>query len=722
MGPDLFTKNHGIAAVVVMSAIAVFSASASASFAEAGNAQTRLAVTKRDVSVTAGNTIVIVDKHPLRLQVLSRTGPVLLDSGPRGGLGFTVGADQELVPPSLDGKERQVQVSPDAGKYLVTRVLSVRKRRGVVRIRLATDGPAGSKALLKISGGRSHSARLRTSVTSGRKITAVSSTFRSPSEEAFRGFGARRESTDLRGSDITSWVLDYRFPDASTGYYAPVPGFISSRKYGVLLEGSRISRWQMAVDGAKTWRVNKAGNSMKLLIFPGGARKTMKSISSISGRHRLPPAWSTGPMLSRTIGVLTDGGDKYQERVEADVDRILKGDVPVSSYGFEGWATMPLPQVKNVVSRLKKRGIRSFLYIRSFVSNDIAGTETPGAYDCAIEHNLVATDAGGEPYLQPSPFPGGTAAVIDFTNPAARRWWKSRIFRLLNTGARGFMNDFGEQVVPEMHFADGTMGRSMHNRYPTLQAKVTRKAINKWKRRHPGEDEVFFFQRAGFSGKPGSAAYENAQFPGDETVDWDSGTGLPSIVPDMLNRAVMGAPGFTVDIGGYAQFTKEHPVLPPTSAELFTRWSQAAVFTPFFRVHNSGLNGAKMPWDFDKATLANWKRMAKLHDRARPLTKRLWKRFRKTGVPMIRPLWMVDPAGARGLRGDDEWLLGRDLLVAPAMAEGATSRLVRLPPGCWRLSGKDRRLKGARTIEARSPITVLPWFTRCGTRPLQFHH
>lgn len=461
----------------------------------------------------------------------------------------------------------------------------------------------------------------------------------------------------------------------------------------------------------------KAGRSMTLQVFPGRARRAMFLMSSITGRHRVPPAWSTGPMLSRTIGILTDGGGKYQARVEADVDRILKRDVPVSSYAFEGWAAMPRELVTGIIRRLRSRGIRSVLYLRSFVSNDIAGTESPGAFDEAIARGYVATTATGEPYLLPSPFPGGTAAVIDFTDPGARKWWSGRVRELLNTGARGFMNDFGEQVLPDMHFADGSRGSTMHNRYPILQAKVTRIAVHKWQRKHRREG-VFFFQRAGFADPIGSAAYENAQFPGDETVDWDRETGLPSIVPDMLNRAILGAPGFTTDIGGYAQFTTENPILPPTSAELFTRWSQAAVFTPFFRVHNSGLDGARMPWDFDAGTLANWKQMARLHNRARPLTRRLWRKFLKTGVPMTRPLWMVDPAGARGPRGDDEWLLGENLLVAPVMDEGATSRPVRLPPGCWKRSGVGQRRKGARTIVVAAPITELPWFTRCGTDPL----
>lgn len=559
--------------------------------------------------------------------------------------------------------------------------------------------------------------RLTSGVLPGRSVRAVSASFISPSGEAYHGFGGRRESTDLRGSDIKSWALDYRFPDASTGYYAPVPGFISSRSYGALLLGNRISRWDMAADHGEYWQVSKAGKTMKLEIFPGRAGRVMRNMTSVTGRHRLPPRWSTGPMLSRTIGVIGDSDGNYEDRVEADVSRILEGDVKIDSYAFEGWAAMPRGLVKDTVRRLRRWGVRSVLYLRSFVSNDIAGTESPGAFDKAIAKGYVATTATGEPYLLPSPFPGASAAVVDFTDPGARKWWSGRVSYLLNTGARGFMNDFGEQVLPGMHFADGSTGESMHNRYPVLQAKITRIAVRKWQKKHRGEG-VFFFQRAGFANPTASAAFENAQFPGDETVSWDRHTGLRSIVPDMLNRAILGAPGFTTDIGGYAQFTTEDPVLPPTSAELFTRWSQAAVFTPFFRVHNSGLDGARMPWDFDAATLANWKQMAKLHDRARPLVRRLWRKFKKTGVPMTRPIWMVDRDGARGVRGDDEWLLGNNLLVAPVMTRGATSRTVRLPPGCWRRSGKGERQAGERTTVAPAPLTALPWFTRCGTKPL----
>jgi len=628
-------------------------------------------------------------------------------------LAFTLGDEPELRYPVLPGQpDTNPTNPPPPQRFSVGEVLEAGSVGRGARVVLASDDPSGRTVTLTVGADDGGTLALEATVSSPDGVAATAATFASGGDEAFHGFGGRRESTDLAGRSFLSWVLDYRFPNPGTAYYYVQPLFVSSRGYGLLLDQSENARWRLGSDTADAWRVAAVGARLRLVVAVGAPLRVIRRLTAITGRERVPPAWSTGPTLSRAVQVVGATQATYMAHVTDDIDHVEQQGLPVDAYAFEGWALLPPDFVHDTIARLGALGLHAVLYLRSYVSNDAAMTEPPGRFDEAVAAGYVATHADGTPYLFPSPFLNASAAVIDYTNPAARTWWTGIVHTLLDTGADGFMNDFGEQVLSDMHFADGTSGVVTHNRFPTLQHQATRAAIDAYLDDHP-EREPFFFVRAGSAGRPGSAAYENASFPGDETTDWDPSTGLPSIIPDMLNRAVGGVSGFTTDIGGYADFDFVGP-----TKELYIRWSQAAALTPFFRVHNSGLTGVRMPWDYDAETLALWTDMANLHRRAQPLLLRLWRKAARSGTPIARPLWLADPGAGRGPRNDDEWLLGRDLLVAPVVVDGATEREVRLPPGCWSYHGEGAGLAGDQTVTVSVPLAELAWFSRCGRHPL----
>jgi alpha-glucosidase (family GH31 glycosyl hydrolase) len=203
-----------------------------------------------------------------------------------------------------------------------------------------------------------------------------------------------------------------------------------------------------------------------------------------------------------------------------------------------------------------------------------------------------------------------------------------------------------------------------------------------------------------------------ANFPGDETVDWSAGSGLRSLAPDMLSRAVGGAFGFTTDIGGYTDV-----VAGATTEELFNRWSEWSALTPYFRVHNSASAGTRMPWSYGPRALARWKANAALHRRATPLIRRLWRAGRRTGMPPTRPLWLSAPEAPGARSESQQWLLGPDVLVAPVVREGARSRTVSFPRGCWRRPSGGRRFRGPARATVKAPLGRVPYFFRCATRP-----
>jgi alpha-glucosidase (family GH31 glycosyl hydrolase) len=181
----------------------------------------------------------------------------------------------------------------------------------------------------------------------------------------------------------------------------------------------------------------------------------------------------------------------------------------------------------------------------------------------------------------------------------------------------------------------------------------------------------------------------------------------------MLNRAIGGAYGYTTDIGGY-----EDHLSGRTTAELLIRWAEWAVFSPVFRLHGSASHGSHMPWTYDDDTLAAYKRLTHLRERVAPLIGRLWANAKATGMPITTPLWLAYPGDPTAAVQDQEWMLGKDLLVAPVVTQGAVGRSVYLPQGCWTYQPTGATYKGQRSITVGARLGTIPWFTRCGTNPL----
>jgi alpha-glucosidase (family GH31 glycosyl hydrolase) len=422
-------------------------------------------------------------------------------------------------------------------------------------------------------------------------------------------------------------------------------------------------------------------------------------------------------MFDRLVRNFDETVKRYEAHLRADLVNIDKYDLPLTAYRLEG-SVFPAdpkhnhgmelhswvrPKVQTwMIKQLRQRRIHVLSYLRPWLSPDSA----------PVEAGYAVADANGDPY-----YVIGTDerrfALIDFTNPEAVDFWQDRVRETLDLGFDGFMQDYGEQVRFDMQFADGTTGVTRHNDYLTLMAKATREELDRYHAAHPKRAEPWFFTRAGYTGLPGTAAYENANFPGDETTDWGRISGLRSLTNDMLSRAVGGAYGYATDIGGYFDYST-----PPTTKELFIRWAEWAALSPVFRLHGSGKSGTHAPWTYDAQTVRIYKQLSELHLRARPLLTELWKEADRTGAPPTRPLWWQDPDDRTGWHQDQQWLLGPDLLVAPVVTEGARSRSVYLPEGCWRLHGTGARHDGGRSIKVKAGLATLPWLSRCGTKPL----
>ena len=723
------------------------------------SASARVAIGKGRIVVSGAEATAVIHRAPFGLRIENRggrsvlrevAGPSSLSTAPADDP-IAPGFDSPTVPTLyaplsfLVGSEAIEQY--DGGfwggnlrsgrrsgtQYAARAVHRVKRVGNGVRMVVATSDPSRRRLLVRVAPLRCCAIRVNVRAHPSSGVATIGDSFASGRGEGFFGFGGRHNALDQHGNTFSSFIQEENvdgltgvgeggggtslYPNGPAAAYYPQPQFISSRGYGFLLDQPEVARFQLDDQNPSAWNVSASAGQLRYVVAPGKGPRAIRALTEITGRQPVPPRWGLGPMLDRLVKNFGETDEDYQSNVQADLDNIARYRLPLTAYRIEGWGfpggndglalhtyTSPAEQAQ-VIDTLRARGIHPLVYLRPWVTPDSG----------AAANGWVATHADGSPYLT-SGTTGQPIALLDFTDPGAVRFWGREVAKALDLGADGFMQDFGEEVLFGMHFQNGESGTSMHNRYLVLYAKATRGAINRYERKHP-KRHIWFFTRAGYSGRPGSAAYESANFPGDETTDWTHSSGLASSTPDMLNRAVGGAYGFGTDIGGYFDLTT-----PPTTKELFLRWAEWAALSPVFRLHGAGPTGTHTPWSFDAETVQVYNGLSKLHLKAVPLILRLWKKAARTGVPPTRPLWLAYPSDPAARSQDQEWLLGPDLLVAPVVGQGASTRSVYFPRGCWRDPVRGRRYRGPRSAIVQAPVNELPRFFRCGKHPLARHH
>jgi alpha-glucosidase (family GH31 glycosyl hydrolase) len=235
------------------------------------------------------------------------------------------------------------------------------------------------------------------------------------------------------------------------------------------------------------------------------------------------------------------------------------------------------------------------------------------------------------------------------------------------------------------------------------------------------DQRVFALHRNAYAGMQRYAAF---LWSGDVLSRWET---LKTHVPNAINTGLSGIPFWGTDIGGFVP-TQEY------TGELYARWFQFAAFCPLFRSHGRDWK-LHRPWGWDTGELGFPETPgyhpdpAELHNPAiEPVCRKyLELRYRlmpylysavketcETGLPVMRALWLHyqdDPAAvARG----DQYLYGRDLLVAPVVEKGATSRTLYLPRGAWYDFWTNERHDGGREITRDVDLSTMPLYVRAG--------
>ncbi|HYP01760.1 MAG TPA: TIM-barrel domain-containing protein, partial [Pyrinomonadaceae bacterium] len=212
----------------------------------------------------------------------------------------------------------------------------------------------------------------------------------------------------------------------------------------------------------------------------------------------------------------------------------------------------------------------------------------------------------------------------------------------------------------------------------------------------------FVLTRAGYAG----VQRFSAVWTGDNVASWEH---LQLSIAMLTNMSVSGLPFVGADVGGFAN---------NASAELYTRWLQAAALTPLYRSHIATGLQEREPWSFGAEHERINRAAIELRYQLLPYIYTLFREHEQTGLPVMRPLWFDYPADYNTYAPSlplEQFLLGRDLLVAPVLVQGATTRPVYFPKGdAWIDWWTGARYEGGTSAEIDAPLARLPLFARAG--------
>jgi alpha-glucosidase/alpha-D-xyloside xylohydrolase len=417
----------------------------------------------------------------------------------------------------------------------------------------------------------------------------------------------------------------------------------------------------------------------------------MGEYARITGYPEMPPLWALGYQQShRTLGspdeIMQEARMFREKKLPCDMMIYLGTDFCPNGWNTHNgeftWNAKAFPDPKRAIEELHDRHFKVVLHIV------IEGRRFTGR----------VSDACTAPALP-------TGRTEDGRWPPDRQvscYWPAHK-PLLDLGVDGWWPDQGDGLDAASRLARNRMYFEGHQMY------------------RPNE-RVYALHR---NGSPGMQRIGAFLWSGDVQSTWET---LKTHVPVAVNTGLSGIPYWGTDIGGFVP-TGEY------TGELYVRWFQFAAFNPLFRSHGREWR-LHLPWGWNRGEIGEFRETpnyhpdpVELHNAAiEPICKKyLELRYRmmpylygavrectQTGMPIIRAMWLHYPDEAAAVERGDQYLWGRDVLVAPVVEKGAGSRALYLPHGTWYDFWTREKMEGGREIARHVDLETMPLYVRAG--------
>jgi len=495
--------------------------------------------------------------------------------------------------------------------------------------------------------------------------TAVFESFYLSHQEEIYGLGERFDHVGRSGKSVDFWNKD-AIGTSSRRTYINVPFFMSTEGYGMFLNASHRTEWEIGTLDAFTAGFSVEHGLMDYFIIRGEKPgDILKGYWSLTGGSPVPPVWSFGLWMSRNSYISWDV-------VHEVADTLRKRKIPAdvlhldTAWFYEDWncdlrfSDERFPDPKKHMDELKEQGFRVSLWQYNFVPPK----ENNLNYIEGKEKGYFAKTQDGEVYRLPPEIQGSWVddAVIDFSNPDAVAWYNAQIADLIRIGGATIKTDFGEGIPEDAVYA-GVDGSRFHNLY----SLVYNAAIFDTIQQISGDNIVW-----ARSGTAGSQRYP-VHWGGDSQCAF---AGLAGTLRGALSMGLTGFPFFSHDIGGF---------MGRPTPELYVRWAQFGLFSSHSRCHGCGDENSREPWSFGEEANAIFTKYADLRYRLLPYIIHQARESAETAMPLVRALYLEFPDDLNVRSIDDQYLFGDSFLIAPVLRplEETTQRNIYLPAGTW---------------------------------------
>jgi alpha-D-xyloside xylohydrolase len=508
--------------------------------------------------------------------------------------------------------------------------------------------------------------------------------------EVVYGLGERFGPLVRNGQVVDIWNADGG--TSSEQAYKNVPFYLTNAGYGVFVNHPGHVSFEVASEKVSCVQFSVEGQSLEYFVIYGPSPKEiLRKYTLLTGKPTMPPMWSFGLWLSTSFTTSYD-----EQTVSSFIDGMIERDLPMSVFHFDcfwmreynwcdfEWDPRTFPDPVGMLDRLKSRDLRISVWINPYV-----GQRSP-LFAEGVEGGYLLKRPNGDVWQWDLWQPG--MALVDFTNPAAREWYASKLDALLDQGVDCFKTDFGERIPTDVVYFDGSDPERMHNYYAYLYNKTVFEVL----RKRRGDGEAVVFARAATAG--------SQQFP----VHWggDCESTYEAMAESLRGGLSLGLSGFgywSHDIGGFEG---------TPSPALFKRWIAFGLLSSHSRLHGS--SSYRVPWLFDEEAVDVLRVFAKLKARLMPYLHHAALQAATEGTPMMRAMALEFPDDPACTHLERQYMLGDSLLVAPVFSDGGEVSFY-VPEGTWTDFFTGAEVPGGRWTTMSCDFRTVPLLVRPNT-------